>query len=254
MIRRKLGTELRQCNIYIKELNVKVENKVILDISNISFRPGIHAVIGPNGAGKTTLLNVLAGIITPPDSSVSVCGQKPEHSRDIIGYLPAMPMVDLLATVENVIEAGLYRARTVNSTENIYKYSKKLGVDRLLTRRFSTLSSGEQKLVCIARVLAREPLILLLDEPFSFLDVSNQVKIFKTIESYTSENNAISIITTHEIHYIDLFDTVTLLKKGRLLYSGMPSELRSELLSEAYGITVRELSGNGRRVFMPKFS
>ncbi len=245
---------IKQCNVYIKEIRVNVEDKTILDISNISFPPGIHAVIGPNGAGKTTLLNVLAGILNPPNSQVNICGQKPEHSRDIIGYLPAMPTVDPLATVENVIEAGLYGAKIVDSEENIYKYSKKLGVDKFLTRRFSTLSSGEQKLVCIARVLAREPLILLLDEPFSFLDVSNQVRIFKIIKNYTRENNAISIITTHEIHYIDLFDTVTLLKKGKLLYSGFPQELEGELLSEAYGITVRMISGDSRRVFMPEFT
>ncbi len=240
------------CRISVENLEVIVNRSRIILINKYTVGRGLHLILGPNGAGKTTFLKILSGIMPPGSGSVSVCGDKPRQVRDMIGYLPALPEVDPLATVENVIEAGLYDSSIEDESEAINEAIRLVGISQLVGRRFNTLSSGEQRLVCIARVLARRPRILLLDELFNFLDISNKERIFRIVREYTVRNNAITLVTTHEIYYAGLFDTVTVLRKGDIIFHGRPENLGEKILHSAYGIGIISLRVKGKTLFLPR--
>ncbi len=253
MVRDKMAkASHKDCRVSVKNLEVSRNGARVLYVDEYIVGKGLHLILGPNGAGKTTLLKVLSGILPPSKGSVTICGDKPQMIRDMIGYLPALPEVDPLATVENVIEAGLYGSSIVDEREAIEEAIKLVGITRLVGRKFNTLSSGEQRLVCIARVLARRPRILLLDELFNFLDISNKERVFRIVREYTVRNNAITLVTTHEIYYAGLFDTVTVLRRGEVMFHGRPGNLGEDVLRSAYGIDILSLRIDGKTLFLPR--
>ncbi|MCE4609006.1 MAG: ABC transporter ATP-binding protein [Desulfurococcales archaeon] len=245
-------TSYKECRVSVEDLEVSMNGTRILYVNKYTVEKGLHLILGPNGAGKTTLLKVLSGILSPSKGIVTICGDKPDKIRDMIGYLPALPEVDPLATVENVIEAGLYGSSIEDESEAVEEAIQLVGISRLLGRRFTTLSSGEQRLVCAARVLARRPRILLLDELFNFLDISNKERVFRIVREYTVRNNAITLVTTHEIYYAGLFDTVTVLRRGEVMFHGRPGNLGEDVLRSAYGIDILSLRINGKTLFLPR--
>jgi len=233
------------CRVRVGKLRVMAGGRTILDVSNLQYGPGLNGVIGPNGAGKTTLLRVLAGIQEAEGSPAEPC--PPGESA----YVPPTPEVDVLARVEDVLRAGLYGA-TRPSLDEAVRTLAYYGLEDLLDRRFSTLSSGEQRLVCIARALGRRPRLLLLDEPLSFLDIRNQVATLDLLEFYARRNDATVIMTTHNLEYTWRFGTLTLLSQGRPLYHGPADGVNTEILSRAYGVPLIrvEVEGLGA-VFLP---
>ncbi len=220
-------------------LTVEAGGRKILDGIEVRVERGeLAAIIGPNGSGKTTLLRALSGT-TRYRGSVEVC--KP-HS-----YMPAQPEVDPLALSIDVIRAGLYG--TGSTVRDAEPWATKLGVEALLYRRFSTLSSGEKRLICLVRALARKPKALLLDEPLSFLDVSNQALALRTLREYATSRRAAILVSTHEIHYLSYFDKVVLISGGRIRYAGPPSGMEEETLESVYGVPVVMLRPG---VFIPR--
>ena len=232
-----------ECGLSLRDVTVKTNrDKEIIRGITLQLDKGIHAIAGPNGAGKTTLLKAIAGI-QDHSGTVEYCGEKTSEIRSKISYMPATPVIDPLATVYDVLRAGLYNSR--GNLEYAVKYLKLLRIDHLLHRRFTSLSSGEQRLVCLTRALARVPSLLLLDEPLSFLDVRNQVAVIKLLRRYSMERDAVVLLTTHEIHYLWAFDTVTIISEGSLAYHGDPSSLSKDLLERVYGIELMRMPVKG---------
>jgi len=233
------------CRVRVEKLTVRAAGRTILDASSLLYGPGLNGVIGPNGAGKTTLLRALAGILNVDGSRVESC--PPEETA----YVPPTPVVDVLARVEDVLRAGLYGAARP-SIDLAVKTLAYYGLEDLLDRRFSTLSSGEQRLVCIARAIGRRPRLLLLDEPLSFLDIRNQVATLDLLESYARENKATVILTTHNLEYTWRLNTLTLLSQGRPLYHGHAQSIDTDTLSRAYGVPLIRVRVEGLgAVFLP---
>jgi len=233
------------CRVRVEGLKVKTSGRTILDVSNLTFEQGLNGVIGPNGAGKTTLLRALAGLARAEGSLLETC--PPEETA----YVPPTPTVDVLARVEDVIRAGLYGAARPSMSQAVETLAY-YGLEDILDRRFSTLSSGEQRLVCIARALGRRPRLLLLDEPLSFLDIRNQVATLNLLESYARENKATIVMTTHNLEYTWRLDTLTLLSRGRPLYHGPAHGLDAKTLSKAYGVPLIQVNVEGiGAVFLP---
>ena len=233
------------CPVEARRLRVEAGGRAILEVGELSLGPGgLHGVIGPNGSGKTTLLRVLAGV-AGHRGEARVCGRSPRQARALTGYMPQSPLVDPLATARDVVAAGLYGA----PRQGAEWASRLVGVEGLLDRRFASLSGGEQRLVCLARALARRPRLLLLDEPLSGLDIRNAVRVLRLLRSLSRGSTIVA--SAHELHYIGAFDTVTLLSRGRPLYHGPPGGLEPGLLEEAYGVPVEAAVVGGVRVFLP---
>ena len=237
---------MRPCTVHVKGLTVYAGGRRILGVEEINWGQGMHGIIGPNGSGKTTLLRALSGIIEYK-GIVEVCGRRPRDVRSMISYMPSTPLVDPLARAGDVIEAGLYG---VSRGLDVEEAAEILGIRHLLGRRFSTLSGGEQRLVCIARAIARRPRLLLLDEPLSFLDLKNSVKVLRLLRELSRRITV--IITSHEIEYVSVFDDILVLKEGSPAYKGPSSSVPKRVLEEVYGVSIEELNLRGNRVFLPR--
>ncbi|MCE4624612.1 MAG: ABC transporter ATP-binding protein [Desulfurococcales archaeon] len=234
------------CTVQVKGLTVHAGGLRILGVEELSWGRGMHGVIGPNGSGKTTLLRTLSGVIDYR-GTVEVCGHSPKEARSMVSYMPSTPVVDPLARARDVIEAGLYG---VSRGLDIEEAAEILGVRHLLDRRFSTLSGGEQRLVCIARAIARRPRLLLLDEPLSFLDLKNSVKVLRLLRELSSKITVIA--TSHEVEYVSVFDDILVLRDGSPAYIGASSNIPRGVLEEVYGVGIEELNLRGKRVFLPR--
>ncbi len=227
---------MKHC-LALKNVTVDYGSKRIGPVS-ASLDWGVHALVGPNGAGKSTLLRAAAGLV---EYSGAV------HLCDKPSYMPATPSVDPLAYVHDVLRAGLYGSRA--TMEDAIYWLEELGARQFYNRRFSTLSSGEKRLVCIARALSRRSKIVLLDEPLAFLDVTNQALVLRVLRDYTRALSGLVLVTTHELHYLGFFDSILVLDDGRQAYHGSPSGVDASMLSRVYGIEMEEIT---RGVFIPK--
>ncbi len=233
------------CNVRVEDLRVKAGDRVILEVDSLSLHAGgFHAVIGPNGAGKTTLLRVLAGV-TSYQGRVSVCGSSPREARGLVSYMPSQLDFMEWARVEEVVEAYGYGAREWSPRYDILPPG--VGPDR----RIGSLSSGERRLIQLAGALSRRPRLLLADEPLSFLDVRNKITVLGLLR--TALRDATVVASMHDLEYISVADTVTLLNTGRIAYHGPPQGLSEEAVSRVYGVRVKWVEVNGRMVLMPVF-
>ena len=239
---------MNNANLVLRNVTVTIEGRIILDKISLELGPGIHGLVGPNGAGKTTLLKSIAGIIDY-EGEILYNGKVLDSLN--VAYSPATPIVDPLALVSDILKAGVYNSR--GDYQTALRYLQQLGLSNYLDRRYSSLSSGEQRLVWIARTLGRKARVVLLDEPLSFLDVRNQSLLLETLKRYVKEHNAIVVLTTHEIHYVWYFDSVSVVNKGVLVYSGEPSKLTKEILENTYNVQLYEVrSDEGIIMYIPR--
>ncbi len=184
----------------------------------VSFEVGrCYVLLGENGAGKSTLLRVLAGLLRPSFGTVRVFDEeKPEDHRDRIGYMSHAPMMyDELSGVENLrYFASLYRERPCLTPEEALQA---VGLDPKLERTFGQYSQGMRQRASLARVLVAQPELLLLDEPFSNMDVTSAHQMLTLLAKFRSEQRTI-LLTTHQRELAaPLADYFLTLQAGRLV-------------------------------------
>ncbi|MEM1776799.1 MAG: ABC transporter ATP-binding protein [Acidilobaceae archaeon] len=238
-----------KCSIKLEGVSVKLDGRLVLRDINLEINSSITAIIGPNGAGKTTLLRVIAGIVKPTSGYVNVCDMKASRASKLIAYVPAYLQVDPYATVEDVIKAYTYDI--VNPIDPI-EALEYIGYSSLAGRRFNTLSGGEHKLVLLAGALARRPRILLLDEPYSHLDLANQYKL-SLILRREAEKGTIIVSTIHEPYYANIANNLVVMSSGLIVAYGAPSIVLSrELLEKIYGVEMIEVLVESNNLILPK--
>lgn len=223
-------------------------------ISQISFAaaPGdFTAVIGPNGAGKSTLLRLLAGDLLPSRGSIYLDGgplSDLDHpARALLrAVLPQGGATDIPFTVGEVVTMGRHphRRDPENSAAQDHQMvasalSRTDTVD-LVDRRFATLSGGERTRVSLARVLAQDTPVLLLDEPTTALDVGHEAAVMRELQRLAESGRAV-IAVLHDLNDAARFATrVVALDRGRLVADGSPHDvLTADLLSGIYGHPMR---------------
>ncbi|MDX9783750.1 MAG: ABC transporter ATP-binding protein [Spirochaetia bacterium] len=228
--------------------------QLLSDIS-LSLEAGeIIAVLGANGAGKTSLLSVLAGRLKPSRGRVLIEGAELSllSPREIARQIALLPQIERLAFNYPVLDFVLLgRAPHINALslpgEEDYRAAqtalKEAGVAGLEGRGAASLSGGEFQLVRIARCLAQEAGILLLDEPTSLLDPAHAASVAQKLSALAKSGRAI-IITTHDIGLAySVADSVFLLHEGRLLDSGPSSRLFDlDTLKKAFGAEFTQLA------------
>lgn len=211
------------------------------------------AIVGPNGAGKSTLFKVIAGVLAPTEGSVTIFGHEP-GSHICIAYVPQKSQVDwsFPVSVADVVmmgrigAMGLFRHRTAKDLQIVHTALKVVGLEELAGRQISQLSGGQQQRMFIARALAQEAEIMLMDEPLTGLDVSSQDDIF-TILDQLKERKVTVLVTLHDLKLAaDRFDQAMLLNH-RLLGFGPPEKVfEQDRLVEAYGAHLHLLrTGDG---------
>jgi heme ABC exporter ATP-binding subunit CcmA len=180
-----------------------------------------YLVLGENGAGKSTLLRTLAGLLRPSYGKVRVFGaegqaEDPMEARDRIGYMSHATMLyDEFSGVENLrYFASLYRGRECVSPEDALR---SVGLDPALARPVGLYSQGMKQRASLARVLVSRPELLLLDEPFSNMDIGSAHQMLRLLETFRTEQRTI-VLTTHQRELAEpLADFVLTLQAGAVV-------------------------------------
>ncbi len=205
-------------------------------------------VIGPNGSGKTTLCRAVLGLMAPIEGHLHIfdcaCDELRCHHRAKIGYLPQKGVVDrnFPVTVLETVMMGRYGAlglfkRPVKQDREIAMAAlAHVGMDGHKDTALGQLSGGQQQRVFIARALAQQPKVLLLDEPTTGLDITTQHNVIELIAHLHEELGLTVLLITHDINLIrNRVDRLVLLKT-RLFAAGPPAEvLKPEILRQVYG-------------------
>ena len=201
------------------------------------------AVVGPNGGGKSTLFNAIAGLVPIVDGSLKIKGMNPEDAKGSISYVPQKDLINrnFPLSVKQVVEMGLINKDSLNlfSRKKINKKIKEalenVGLVEKINENINNLSGGQFQRVLIARGLAQDADILLLDEAFSAVDVGAQEDIMNLISDINLDGKTI-LIATHDINNLEeKFDEVLCLNRHCCAY-GDPSEvLTIEVIEEMYG-------------------
>ncbi|MCP4541622.1 MAG: metal ABC transporter ATP-binding protein [Chloroflexi bacterium] len=200
------------------------------------------AVVGPNGAGKSTLFKVIAGVLHPTTGEVTVAGHCP-GGHICIAYVPQRSQVDWTfpVTVADVVmmgragKMGWLRHPKRKDWEHVHQCLKVVGMTNLSNRQIEELSGGQQQRMFIARALAQEAELVLMDEPLMGLDIPAQEDIFRIMNDLRQHQVTV-MVATHDLNRAaERFDRVMLLNNC-LLGIGQPENVfTSELLQEAYG-------------------
>lgn len=184
---------------------------------SLSLEPGrCYVLLGENGAGKSTLLRILAGLLRPTHGTVRVFGEsQPHDARARIGYMSHAPMLyDELTAVENLrYFSKLYPGRPSLSPAEALR---QVGLDPELTRMLGQYSQGMRQRTSLARVLLPAPELLLLDEPFSNMDVESVSQMVKLLAGFRQGNRTIVLTTHQREHAAPIADWVLALKAGRV--------------------------------------
>ncbi|MGQ9781546.1 MAG: metal ABC transporter ATP-binding protein [Nitrososphaeria archaeon] len=242
--------------IEIEEVDVILNGNKVLDDINVKLDgPSFLTIMGPNGSGKSTLIKLLLGIILPSKGKVSVLGVDPTRNalevRKKVGYVPQKERMsfEVPLRVEDVVQMGILSRKNVPrfpSREDRKRVEEVLKIVDMLEKKddpFMNLSGGQQQRVLIARAIAQEPRILLLDEPFNGVDANNQNQILKFLKNMKERGVSI-IVVTHDINPLaELTDYVMLLNRSIISF-GKPGEaLDYARLCQIYGPSVQVITG-----------
>jgi iron complex transport system ATP-binding protein len=220
------------------------------------------AIVGENGSGKTTLLRCLAGL-QPFVGNVdlegkSILKRSPRQRASEIAYLPQRPTDITGATVWQSILLG--RSPHVNAfglegeadLEAARNAATSLELDDLLDRQVSSLSGGQRQRVFLARCLAQDPRLLLLDEPATYLDLRHQISLHKLLTAVARDRQIAVVYSAHDLNLVAQHaDRVMLLYRGLQMALGTPRDvLTSENLREIFGIEIKVVEVQGQLGFV----
>lgn len=240
--------------VEIDRVTVSYREDVALKDASLSIEEGTFlTVIGPNGAGKTTLLTVINGLGRILSGSVRVFGmpltsQNMSTIRRDVGYIPQGSNIDPRSpiSVRQVVgigrigKIGPFRRQTYEDKEIVEEAMRSVGIDCLAERPIGHLSGGEQQKVAIARALAQQPRIMLLDEPTANLDPKSQRNLTELIDKIYKKNRLTMVFVTHILSHIPTScEEAVFVKEGRIVWTGgIRSALRESVLSELYDFPI----------------
>lgn len=244
-------TDVKNC-IEVNNVSFSYSGQTVLDNISFSVNSGEYlGIIGPNGGGKTTLIKIILGLLKPNTGTVRIFGQNIEEFKEksLIGYVPqriSQVVSQFPATVKEVIETGrtarvgLFKKYTKNDKQAIEKAMEITGVAHLKHRLIEDLSGGERQRVFIARALAAEPKILILDEPSAGVDLASQKQFYAFIKSLNQKFELTIIFISHDIDVVAHEVKILLCLNKNLVCHGLPEEfLKGEHMEKLYGKKVK---------------
>lgn len=215
------------------------KNPVLEDINLIVYEGDFIGLIGPNGGGKTTLLKLILGLISPYQGSVKIMGKQVASGRQHIGYVPQVLEFDreFPVKVADVVRMGRLGKRRLLHRYNakdeaiVNRSLEKVGIVKLRDRPIGQLSGGQRQRVYIARALASEPHILLLDEPTASVDFRIKSSIYELLKDVNKHITILMI--SHDIGAISTYVKTIGSLNRRLFYHGA-NQLTSDILERSY--------------------
>lgn len=239
-----------------EEIGFSYDQKPVLRGLSVRIFPGeFVGIIGPNGAGKSTLLNLLNGLLLPRQGRILLHQKelRTHTANDIARHIAIVPQFADIVFPYRVMEIvlmgrhpwlGPFAFESASDVAIAQQAMMATDVVHFADRFFTELSGGEKQGVIIARALAQNTPVLLLDEPTSSLDLKHQVFIYRLLDRMRREQGKTIVVVSHDINLAALFcERLVLLKDGVVMKEGTPGEIISrELIREAYETEVEILT------------
>lgn len=230
-------------SIELNHVSVSFDTTQALDDVSLRLSRGDQvAVVGPNGAGKSTLFNVIAGVVRPDHGRVDVYGTQP-GAHICVGYVPQRTRVDwkFPVTVSDVVmmgrvgKIGLFRWPTRRDRQMVAAALERVGMADLAARQIGELSGGQQQRVFLARSIAQEAELLLMDEPLTGLDLPSQRAILALLADLRQQGVTV-LVATHDLSQASEQFPLVILLNRRLIAFGSPMQvLTAANLTAAFG-------------------
>ena len=257
--------------ITIKDLSFSYGSRRILEDLNVVVGDSeVLSLVGPNGSGKTTLIKCIDRILKPKgtvllNGGVDLQSLSRQEVAKFIGYVPQSTTSSLTTTVFDTVLMGRrphmgWRV-TEEDIDRVVEMMKLLAVEEFALKDFFELSGGQRQRVLIARALAQEPEVLLLDEPTSNLDVKHQLEAMDTVRSIVKKTGVSAVMAIHDLNLAARYsDRLVMLKEGRINAVGDPISLLTKEnirtifgveavvmkdLDRPYVVPIRSLNGGG---------
>jgi manganese/zinc/iron transport system ATP- binding protein len=228
----------------VHDLTVSYHRRPVLWNVDLAVPPGqLVGILGPNGAGKSTLIKAIMGLIPLSSGWVQVFGEPVERMRDKIGYVPQRESVDWTfpVTAMDVVLMGRYAAvpwwRRVSrrDREKARQCLEKVGMLPYANRQISNLSGGQQQRVFLARALAQESEIYLMDEPFAGVDAATESAIVRLLQELREAGKTL-LVVHHDLQTArEYFDMLILLNMRLVAFGSTDEVFTPELLQKTYG-------------------
>lgn len=251
----------------VEGLNVQYgERPILKDISFEAQRGQILGVIGPNGAGKTTLIRALSGVLPLRSGAMHVNGKdlrrmsEQERAR-LVAVVPQARNLPPAFTGREMVQMGRtpylnwLGQLSVRDNQRVLQAMQRSSTLELADRRMGDLSGGEQQRLLLARALAQEAPLLLLDEPTTHLDLQYQIGLLDAVRDLVDRDGLTVVMTLHDLNLVSRYaDRLCLLVEGRIQALGTPEEvLDPALLSQVYHVPLQRMraSEGGRPIILP---
>ncbi|MBU5425888.1 heme ABC transporter ATP-binding protein [Tissierella pigra] len=236
----------------VKDLSFSYGKKAVLKNISLNIEKGnFISIIGPNGSGKSTLLKNLNNLYKPDNGSIFLDGLnikkvKPRELAMKIALVPQNTVIDYDFTVEDIVLMGRhpYKGRFQKEDESDYRIVNEAmemtNTLYLKDRIITEISGGERQRVIIAKALAQNPSIILLDEPTSHLDINHQIEILNLLRKLNQEKGTTIVVVIHDINLASRYsDEIILIKDGQIKATGSPQKvITKENIEFAYNINV----------------
>ncbi|MBO4646391.1 MAG: ABC transporter ATP-binding protein [Bacteroidales bacterium] len=237
--------------VRLENVTFSYSQKPVLSALDLTVPEGdFCAIVGPNGSGKTTLLKLMAGLLKPQQGRVStngknIAGLSPMEMAKMISYVPQHQDVVFDFTVFDTVMMGRnpYQNRWTDASESDVKVVREVleqtGLAHLSNRMLSHLSGGECQRVMIARAMAQQTPVMLLDEPLSNLDVGYRFEVMDVLRELNRKQHATVIIILHDFSFVSQYATSTLMLhgNGEHRYGTTREILNNDHIRHAFGLS-----------------
>ena len=228
-------------------LSIGYDNKTVVSDINVTLNEGdIIALVGPNGAGKSTLFKTFSTHIKPLGGKIELFGKdllsySPKERAKLLGIVLTERPDDMFLKVFDVVAAGRYPytgmfGKLNEKDEKEIKESLELvGVNNLIDRVFNTLPDGEKQKVMIAKAIAQNTPVIMLDEPTAFLDYPSKIELFSLLKKLAKERNKAILFSSHDLELLLRYtDNIWIISKNQPFASGRGSELLKNATIQNY--------------------
>jgi len=243
---------LAHADVWLSDVTAGYGDRLALEHVTVAVEPGsLLAVVGPNGAGKSTLLKLMAGLVEPWSGRVQILGGPPGREARRVAYVPQAELVDwgFPVTVEDVVMMGRFprlgpvRRPGKDDRRAVVEALAQVGMDQHLGTQIGRLSGGQRRRVFLARALAAEPDLFLLDEPVTGIDPTTQELLMDLLEAQAKRGKTV-VATTHDLATAaERFHQVLAVNRTVVAYGPAEIVLDAEVLARAYGGHLLVLDG-----------
>lgn len=233
--------------ITVKNLRVSYHHQLALDTVSVNIPSGkITGIIGPNGSGKTTFLKAILGLVPAQQGTVLFLGKPLDSVRNEIAYVPQRESVDwdFPASARDIVAMGRLNPKkwwqkvAAEDKLVIDNSIRQVALTDFQHRQIGQLSGGQQQRVFLARALAQEASVILMDEPFVGVDMASQEAILNVLKELRNSGKSIVIIH-HDLSTVERYFDYVLLMNNRLVKNGLTREvLQPGILAKAYGTSL----------------